>query len=98
MSRERRCKQRGVRSSENEKLNACAEKGEKGNVSFPDPAYIRQLPDEYRWACTVRPAPPYTCRFSVKTNEYKFIFIGFETDEYNLNIFIGTNEFKNSDK
>jgi hypothetical protein len=95
MSRERWCKKRGARSSKNEKLNACAEKGEKGNASFPDPVYIRQLTNEYRRACTVRPVPPYFCRFPVKTNEYKFIFIGFGTDEYNLNIFVGTDEFKN---
>jgi hypothetical protein len=37
-----------------EKLNACVEKGKKGNAPFPDPAYIRQLTDEYRWAHTVR--------------------------------------------
>jgi hypothetical protein len=33
-----------------------------------------------------------------QTDEYDFIFIGFETDEYNLNIFIGTDEFKKIDK
>jgi hypothetical protein len=38
---------------------------------------------------------PYIHRCLVKTDEYKFIFIGFGTDEYNLNIFIGTDEFKN---
>jgi hypothetical protein len=49
-------------------------------------------------ARTVRPTPAYIYRFPIKTNEYKFIFIGFETDEYNLNIFIGTDEFKNPDE
>jgi hypothetical protein len=33
-------------------------------------------------------------RFPTQTNEYNFIFIGFRTDEYNLNIFIGTDELK----
>jgi hypothetical protein len=61
---------------------------------------------EYRRARTVRPASSYIYRFPVKIDEYKFIFIGFETDkykfifirfkinEYNLNIFIGIDEFK----
>jgi hypothetical protein len=39
---------------------------------------------------------PYIHRFPVKIDEYKFIFVGF--DEYNLNMFIGTNEFKNPDE
>jgi hypothetical protein len=46
----------------------------------------------------VKPDDPYIRWFPVKTDEYKFIFIDFRTDEYNLNIFIGTNKFKNSDK
>jgi hypothetical protein len=40
----------------------------------------------------------YIHRFSVKTDEYKFIFVDFMTDEYNLNIFVSTDEFKNSDE
>jgi hypothetical protein len=29
-----------------------------------------------------------------QTDEYNFIFVGFETDEYNLNIFVGIDEYK----
>jgi hypothetical protein len=47
---------------------------------------------------TVKLAPPYIHQFLVNTDEYKFIFIGFGTDEYNLNIFIDTDEFKNPDE
>jgi hypothetical protein len=32
--------------------------------------------------------PPYIHRFLVKTDEYKFIFVCFSTDGYNLNIFV----------
>jgi hypothetical protein len=53
---------------------------------------------KYRWAHTIISAPPYICRFSLKTDEYKFIFVGFGTGEYNLNIFVGTDEFKNPDE
>jgi hypothetical protein len=35
-----------------------AEKGEKGNTLFSNPAYIRRLTDESRRARTVSPAPP----------------------------------------
>jgi hypothetical protein len=31
-----------------------------------------------------------------QTDEYNFIFVGFETDEYNLNIFVGIDEYKKS--
>jgi hypothetical protein len=44
----------------------------------------------------VKSDDPYIHWCPIKTNEYKFIFISFGTDEYNLNIFI--DEFKNSDK
>jgi hypothetical protein len=40
----------------------------------------------------VKPDDPY------RTDEYKVIFIGFKIDEYNLNIFIGTDEYKTTDK
>jgi hypothetical protein len=46
------------------------------------------------WAYTLRPAPPYIRRFLIKTVEYKFIFVSFRINEYNLNIFVGTDEFK----
>jgi hypothetical protein len=29
-----------------------------------------------------------------QNDEYNFIFVGFETNEYNLNIFISTDKFK----
>jgi hypothetical protein len=32
------------------------------------------------------------------TNKYKVTFIGFKIDEYNLNIFVDTNEFKITDE
>jgi hypothetical protein len=46
----------------------------------------------------VKPDGSYIRWFPVKTDEYKFIFIGLETGEYNLNTFIGINEFKNPDE
>jgi hypothetical protein len=46
----------------------------------------------------VKPNGPYIHRFLVKTDEYKFIFTGFGTNEYNLNIFIVTDKFKNPDE
>jgi hypothetical protein len=36
---------------------------------------------------------PYIHQCLVQTDEYNFIFIDFGTDEYNLNIFVGTDEF-----
>jgi hypothetical protein len=71
---------------------------EKEPHSFLDPAYIRRLTNEYRWAHTVRPAPPYIHRFPVKTDQYKFIFIDFGIVEHNFNIFVSTDEFKNPDE
>jgi hypothetical protein len=35
---------------------------------------------------------PYIRRCLTQTDEDKFIFIDLGTDEYNLNIFVGTNE------
>jgi hypothetical protein len=43
-----------------------------------------RLTDEYRRARTIRLHP--------------HIFIDFRTDEYDLNIFVGTDEFKNPDE
>jgi hypothetical protein len=34
-------------------------------------------------------------RCLAQTDEYDFIFVGSETDEYNFNIFVGTDELKN---
>jgi hypothetical protein len=47
---------------------------------------------------TVNPDDPYIRRFRDPTNEYKVIFVDFKTDEYNLNIFVGTDEFKIPDE
>jgi hypothetical protein len=46
----------------------------------------------------VKPDDPYIRWFPYPTDEYKIIFVGFKTDEYNLNIFIGTNEYKTIDE
>jgi hypothetical protein len=40
----------------------------------------------------------YIRRCLTQTDEYKFIFINFRIVEYNLNIFIGTDEFKKNDE
>jgi hypothetical protein len=45
-------------------------------------------------AAKVKPNSPYIHRFLAQTNEYNLTFIGFGIDEYNSNIFIGTDEFK----
>jgi hypothetical protein len=42
----------------------------------------------------VKPDDTYIHRCPVQTEEYNFIFVGFETDEYNLNIFISTDKYK----
>jgi hypothetical protein len=42
----------------------------------------------------VKPNSSYIRRCPIQTDEYNFIFVGFETNEYNLNIFVGTNEYK----
>jgi hypothetical protein len=46
----------------------------------------------------VKPDNPYIHRFPYPTDEYKVIFVGFKTDEYNLNTFVHTDEFKNTDE
>jgi hypothetical protein len=67
-------------------LTHTRKRAEKETRPFFDPAYICLLTDKYRRACNINPAPPYIHRFPVKT------------DEYNLNIFVSTNEFKNLDE
>jgi hypothetical protein len=42
----------------------------------------------------VIPDDPYICQFLAQTDEYNITFIDPETDKYNLNIFIGVDEFK----
>jgi hypothetical protein len=49
-------------------------------------------------AAKVKPNSPYIHRFLAQTNEYNLTFIGFGIDEYNSNIFIGTDEFKNTNE
>jgi hypothetical protein len=70
----------------------------KRDLAVFKPTYIHQLTDEYRRAHTIKLDDPYIHRFQLLTNKYKVIFIGFKTGDYNLNIFIGTDEFKNTDK
>jgi hypothetical protein len=48
--------------------------------------------DKYMWSIKVKLDAPYIRRCPAQTDEYNFIFIGFGTDEYNLNIFISTDE------
>jgi hypothetical protein len=54
--------------------------------------------DEYMGPVKVRPDDPYICQFQSLTDEYKVIYIGFKTDEYSLNIFVGTDKFQNTDQ
>jgi hypothetical protein len=72
-----------------------AKKGDKGKHQFPNPAYII---DEYMGLVKVKPDDPYIRRFQPLIDEYQIIFIDFKTDEYNLNIFINTDEFKDTDE
>jgi hypothetical protein len=46
----------------------------------------------------VKSSDPYIRRCPTQTDEYNFIFIGFGTDEYNLNTFVSTNEFKKANE
>jgi hypothetical protein len=73
-----------ARGAANEKLNACVEKGGKGNMSFSDPAYIRSIN-------IGRPVP---------SGLRPYILVGFRLKLMNiiLNIFVGTDKFKNLDK
>jgi hypothetical protein len=41
----------------------------------------------------VKPHDLFIRRCLTQTNEYNFILVSFGTDEYNLHIFIGTDEF-----
>jgi hypothetical protein len=41
----------------------------------------------------VKSDSPYILRLPAQTNEYNLTFVSFGTDEYNLNIFVGTDEF-----
>jgi hypothetical protein len=61
-----------ARGAANEKLNACVEKGGKGNMSFPDPAYIRStnIGSPYHQAYA-----PYIGWFPVEIDEYNFEYI-----------------------
>jgi hypothetical protein len=116
------------------KWRACGEERKRKHW-YPNPAYIRWLTNEYRWACNDSPAPhifvsgatsptnichvyssvtwlhwwiyglvkvkldeTYIHRCLAQTDEYDFIFVGSRTDEYNLNIFVDTDKFKNPDE
>jgi DNA/RNA endonuclease YhcR with UshA esterase domain len=63
-----------------------------------EPTNIRGQTDEYRGSVKVKQDDPYIRRFPNSTGEYKVIFIGLKTDEYNLNIFISTDKFKTTDE
>jgi hypothetical protein len=45
----------------------------------------------------VKSSGPYIHRCLAQTDEYNLISVGFRTDEYNLNIFIGTDELINNE-
>jgi hypothetical protein len=47
---------------------------------------------------TVKPDDPCIYRFKSLTDEYRVIFIGFKTGNYNLSIFVGTDEYKTTDE
>jgi hypothetical protein len=58
--------------------------------------YIRQWcggTDEYMGPIKVKLDGPDIHQFLAETDEYNLIFIGFWTDEYNFNIFVGTDEW-----
>jgi hypothetical protein len=57
---------------------------------------ICHITNEYMGSVKVKPDDTYIRRFPSQTDEYKVIFVDFKTDEYNLNIFVGTDEFKNT--
>jgi hypothetical protein len=59
---------------------------------------VTWLPNEYMGPAKVKLDGPYIYRLLAQTDEYNFIFINFRTDRYNLNIFIGTDEFKKPDE
>jgi hypothetical protein len=45
-----------------------------------------------------KPDDPYIHQFLTQTDEYNITLVGPETDECNLNIFVGTDEFKKPDE
>jgi hypothetical protein len=54
---------------------------------------LRGQTDEYMGPVKVKPDGPYVHRWHALTDKYNLIFIGFEIDECNLNIFIVTDEY-----
>jgi hypothetical protein len=46
----------------------------------------------------VKPDGPYIHRCQALTDKYNLIFIGFKTDEYNLNVYVDTDEYVTTDK
>jgi hypothetical protein len=67
-------------------------------LSAQRPLYICGQTDEYSWPVKVKWDDPYIHQFPYPTDEYYFICVGFKTDEYNLNIFIGTDGYKKTDE
>jgi hypothetical protein len=50
--------------------------------------------DEYMWSVEVKTDNPYIHWGRAQTEEYNFIFVSSKTDEYNLNMFVGANEYE----
>jgi hypothetical protein len=46
----------------------------------------------------VKPDDPYIRRCLASTDEYNFTFVDLGINEYNLNIFVGTDKFKKTDE
>jgi hypothetical protein len=59
---------------------------------------ISHVTDEYMGLVKVKLDDPYIHWFPYPVDENKVIFVGFKTDEYNLNIFFGTDEYKSTDE
>jgi hypothetical protein len=54
---------------------------------------VSHVTDEYMGSFKVKPDGPYICRFLAQTDKYNVLCIGFKTDKYNLNIYVGTDEY-----
>jgi hypothetical protein len=90
-----------------EVLKQHGEKGRKGGARFPKPAYIHWLADEYiRTHNSSSVSHIFVCHV---TDEYMgasddqtgrpiYSSVPYPTDEFNLNIFVGINKFKITNK
>jgi hypothetical protein len=59
---------------------------------------IYVVTDEYMGPVKVKPGGPYIHWLLTQTDEYNITFVDPETDDCNLNIFVGTVEFKKPDE